>query len=45
MKNKIDAKFKNENKNSNYIIISIDLWRKKDSHSFIINVRGREIRE
>ena len=42
MKNKIHAKFKNENNNSNYIIITIDLWRKKNSHGFIINSRERE---
>ena len=41
MKSKIHAKFKNENKNSNYIIISIDLWRKKNSHGFTINSRER----
>ena len=41
MKSKIHAKFKNENNNSNYIIITIDLWRKKNSHGFIINSRER----
>ena len=40
-KKKNHAKFKNENNNLNYIIISIDLWRKKNGHRFIIYVRER----